>query len=141
MQELAGGTPKTRCESIEFRPLLVGHFSREKKSMRPLRPFLIATAATFTLGAWFIFWALSESLLNMARCGNEYSLLSTATECRRPVLLEILGFVLLGFSFLLLFVAWRRFRSLRRADPKLGQGGKGVPSALFHNARECRKAI
>jgi uncharacterized integral membrane protein len=60
------------------------------------------------LGGWFIFWALSDSLLNMVRCGNEYSLFSSTAECRWPIILEALGFVLIGLALLFFVRAGRR---------------------------------
>jgi hypothetical protein len=81
-------------------------------TLRSARLLIVAGALVFFVGAWFIFWALSDSLLNMLRCGNEYSLLSPLAECRRPVIFEILGFVSIGGSLLLFVRAWRRFQPL-----------------------------
>lgn len=75
--------------------------------MRSSKNLVVAAAIAFLLGAWFIFWALSDSLLNIVRCDNDYSLFSALPHCRRPVILEILGFVSVGGSFLLAARAWR----------------------------------
>lgn len=77
------------------------HMRRAPKSL------ITMGACTLLLGAWFIFWALSDSLLNMVRCGNEYSLSANLAECRQPVVFEIIGFLAVGISFFLFFKAWR----------------------------------
>lgn len=96
--------------------------------MRSVRLIFAGSAASLALGAWFIFWALSDSLLNIVRCGNEYSLSSPMAECRRPVIFEILGFVLWGLSLLLLIGGWRRFRFLRREEHLLSLGAESRDS-------------
>ena len=114
---VAGHLNPSRCKS---RQQLAGRFNRNSIAMRSPKSLVVAAALAFLLGVWLIFWALSDSLLNIVRCENDYSLFSSLPYCRRPVILEIFGFVSVGGSLLLAVRAWR-YRLGHTIKPPSGQ--------------------